>query len=120
MMYLDVIKHICISQDSPGTPITPQLSFKPKKPPSTLTCCSHAHTYLKPRVVLIIHYKLKTILKPGVRQLKAGAPGFLKLLLSMKSVCMCVCVCVCPRSRGYKLHSRNIESVQPAEQVCCI
>ena len=26
---------------------------------------------------------------------------------------------VCVRPRGYKLHSRDIEPVQPAEQVCC-
>ena len=32
------------------------------------------------------------------------APGFLKLLLSTKSVCLCVCVRPC----GYKLHSRDI------------
>ena len=33
-------------------------------------------------------------------------------------VCMCVRVCVHPR--GYKLHSCDIEPVQPAEQVCCV
>ena len=33
-------------------------------------------------------------------------------------MCACVRVCVCPW--GYKLHSRDIESVQLAEQVCCI
>ena len=30
---------------------------------------------------------------------------------------VCMHVCVCPR--GYKLHSRDIEPLQPAEQVCC-
>ena len=29
-------------------------------------------------------------------------------------------MCVCPRPRGYKLHSHDIEPIQPAEQVCCI
>ena len=33
-------------------------------------------------------------------------------------MCVCVCVCVCPR--GYKLHSHDIEPLQPAEQVCCV
>ena len=37
--------------------------------------------------------------------------GFLKLLLSGKSVCtcmcVCVCVCVCPRSQAMKNHSRE-------------
>ena len=28
--------------------------------------------------------------------------------------------CVCVRPRGYELYSRDIESVQPAEQVCCV
>ena len=32
--------------------------------------------------------------------------------------CVCTCVCVCPPLR--KLQSRDIEPVQPAEQVCCI
>ena len=34
-------------------------------------------------------------------------------------VCVCVRACVCP-PQGYKLHLRDIEPVQPAEQVCCI
>ena len=32
------------------------------------------------------------------------------------SVCMHACVC----PQGYKLHSCDIETVQPAEQICCI
>ena len=40
--------------------------------------------------------------------IKPGTPGFLKLLLSMTLVCVCV------RPRGYKLHSCDIEHVQPA------
>ena len=53
-------------------------------------------------------------------------PGFLKLLLSAISlfVCACAhaCVCVCPRPQDYKLriHSCDIEPVQPIEQVCCV
>ena len=29
-------------------------------------------------------------------------------------------MCVCVRPRGYKLHLCDIESVQPAERVCCV
>ena len=32
---------------------------------------------------------------------------------------MCMCVRVCVRPQGYKLHLRDIQPVQPAEQVCC-
>ena len=46
----------------------------------------------------------------------AKVPGFLKLLLSVTLVC----VCVCPCPHGYKLHSRDIESVQAVEQVCYV
>ena len=41
-------------------------------------------------------------------------PGFLKLLLSMTSLC----VYILPP--GYKLHSPDIEPAQPVEQVCYI
>ena len=34
-------------------------------------------------------------------------------------LCMCACVCVCP-PRGCKIHSRDNEPVQPAEQVCSV
>ena len=47
--------------------------------------------------------------------LNQARAGFLKLLSSAKSVGLCACVCVHPP--GYKLHSRDIEPVQPAEQV---
>ena len=33
-------------------------------------------------------------------------------------VCVCVCVYVCGCPQGYKLHSRFIEPIQPAEQIC--
>ena len=42
---------------------------------------------------------------------------FLEIAFVCK-VGMSACVCVCPR--GYKSHSRDIEPVQPAEQVCCV
>ena len=42
-------------------------------------------------------------------------PGFLKLLLFAKSVC----VCVSAPEAMYKLHSHDIEPVQPAEQEPC-
>ena len=35
------------------------------------------------------------------------------------SVCVHVHACVCP-PRGYKLHSRDSEPVQPAEQIYCV
>ena len=54
-------------------------------------------------------------------------PWFLEIAFVCEvsmSACMCECVCVsvyvCVRPRGYKLHSHDIEPVQPAEQVRCI
>ena len=41
------------------------------------------------------------LFKPGAHQPRR-MPGFLKLLLSGKFVCVCVCVCVCPRPPGYE------------------
>ena len=60
----------------------------------------------------------QAVFKPGVPAFGRRVPGFLKLLLSATLVCVCACVCV--RPRGYKLHSRDIEPVQPAEQVRCV
>ena len=42
----------------------------------------------------------------------------------VRNVSMCACMrvrmCVCVHLQGYKLHSHDIEPVQPAEHVYCI
>ena len=51
------------------------------------------HSYIT--ITAPVHLNTVTLLN----QVHTGlwpAPGFLKLLLSGKSVCVCVCVCVCP------------------------
>ena len=56
---------------------------------------------------------LVSIFKPSVRWPLAGA----RLIAFVHEVSISVYVRVCVRPRGYKLNSRDIEPVQPAEQV---
>ena len=63
----------------------------------------HTYTY--------VHIKGHVILVFLLNQVRT-------LFLEIAYVCH-VCICVCP-PQGYKLHSLDIEPVQPAEQVCCV
>ena len=56
------------------------------------------------------------IFKPGAR--RPARAWFLEIAF-VREVDMRVNVCVYP-PRGHKLHSRDIEPVQPAEQVRCV
>ena len=56
-----------------------------------------------------------------LNQARAGqrlAHAWFVKIAFVREVGMSLCVCV--RPRRYKLHSYDIEPVQPAEQVCCI
>ena len=54
-----------------------------------------------------------------LNQARAGQRLALAWFLEIAFVCE-VGMCVSPRPRSYELHSRNIEPIQPAEQVCCV
>ena len=63
------------------------------------------------------------VFKPGVC-IQLESTWFLEIAFIREVgmfACVCVCVCVCVfvsvHPRGYKLHSRDIEPLQPAEQV---
>ena len=61
----------------------------------------------------------KWLLNQACAGRKPARTWFLEIAF-VREVGMSACVCVCVRPWGYKLHSREIEPVQPAEQVCCV
>ena len=70
-----------------------------------------------------VHIKFDLFLNQVSASQRPAHTWFLEIAFARKfgmSVYMHVCVRMCVHLQGYKLHSCDIEPVQPAEQVCCI